>query len=212
MDGVAASFGFALIVALVAVGLYSAMNNGVGSTVTAKPDTPPHSKSQPFKTPRESTPPSSVRPAPPPESHPPIDDKKLAEHEQQEGRSAYNRGDYVTAWNEYTGALHHDPDNLDSLNEMAWLSATCPNARLRDADCAVRLSEHLLELVRKSGQPEWYHLGTAAAAHAEHGDFDVAVRLQKQSIERTPDEHIAKAKRRLRLYENHKPFHGGPND
>ena len=157
------------------------------------------------------TPPYST-PSPRHRIYPRTEDKNLAKRFLKYGRLAVKLGNYQSASKNYGNALDHDPDNLNALNELARLLATCPDAKFRDADRAVKLSEHLLELARKSGQRERHYLGTAAAAYAEHGDFDVAVRLQRQSIERTPDEHIAKAKRRLTLYENHKPFHGGPND
>ena len=51
-------------------------------------------------------------------------------------------------------------------------------------------------------------LGTLAAAYAEAGDFDQAVRLQKKRIESDPKRSdIDEARQHLKLYEQQKPFH-----
>jgi len=135
----------------------------------------------------------------------------LAERERRLGIIAYYREEYQTAVDKYKAALQHDPDSLDALNEMAWLRATCHDARFRDGYRAVVLSRGAIEVATRTGQLDWYYFGTAAAAYAEHGDFDAAVRLQKESIARTPDTDIKKARQRLTLYRHHRPLHGRPN-
>ncbi len=82
----------------------------------------------------------------------------------------------LTQWRE---ALKRDPDNLQVLNEMAWLRATSPDAALRDGNAAVALSEHAAQLT-SSQEPAI--LGTLAAAYAEAGKFDSAIEVEQRAI------------------------------
>jgi hypothetical protein len=52
------------------------------------------------------------------------------------------------------------------------------------------------------------YLGTLAASHAEAGDFDLAVKFQKQmiSLMETNNPYFAEEKLRLNLFEQKKPF------
>jgi tetratricopeptide (TPR) repeat protein len=51
-----------------------------------------------------------------------------------------------------------------------------------------------------------------AAAYAEAGDFDRAVKYQKQALQMTPthNENIDAAKARLELYAHYKPYREEP--
>ena len=77
-------------------------------------------------------------------------------------------------------ALKSDPDNLQALNDAAWLLATSPDAALRNGSGAIPLARHAVELT--SGRaPEL--IGTLAAAYAEAGDFDKAIETEQQAID-----------------------------
>lgn len=65
------------------------------------------------------------------------------------------------------------------LDGRAWLRATCPDASIRNAQLAITDAKKACELAR------WRHAGyidTLAAAYAEAGDFDSAVRYEQQAI------------------------------
>ena len=64
-------------------------------------------------------------------------------------------------------------------NELAWLLATAPEARLRDGAEALRLAR---ALVARPGQARPEFLDTLAAALAETGDFAEAVRVQRRAV------------------------------
>jgi tetratricopeptide (TPR) repeat protein len=73
---------------------------------------------------------------------------------------------------EYKAALSLQPDNLEALNDLAWLRSTHPDASVRDGAEAVQLAERACELLQYSqAEP----LLTLAVAYAEAGRFNEAV-------------------------------------
>jgi tetratricopeptide (TPR) repeat protein len=76
--------------------------------------------------------------------------------------------------------LRKEPDNVQVLNEAAWVLATSADAALRNGKEALALAEHAAQLT--SGRaPEI--LGTLAAAYAETGDFDRAVETGQRAAD-----------------------------
>jgi tetratricopeptide (TPR) repeat protein len=100
---------------------------------------------------------------------------------------------------------YYDPTAALSL--FAWLRATCPDPHFRNG-------KEALEAARRRCQSTNFHqcLGTLAAAYAETGDFDQAVKYQAQAIEETPSRQpmLPDMKQRLELYTKHKPFRDEP--
>ena len=77
-------------------------------------------------------------------------------------------------------ALKSDPENIQALNDAAWLLATSADATLRNGNEAVPLAQHAVQLT--SGRtPEL--IGTLAAAYAEAGDFDKAIDAEQRAID-----------------------------
>jgi hypothetical protein len=64
-------------------------------------------------------------------------------------------------------------------NGLAWLLATCPDARIRNSERAVKLAE---EAVQRSDRKHASYLDTLAAAYAAAGRFDDAVRAQQEAL------------------------------
>ena len=76
--------------------------------------------------------------------------------------------------------LREEPDNIQVLNEAAWVLATSASATLRNGRESVALAEHAAQLT--SGRaPEI--LGTLAAAYAESGDFAKAIETEQRAAE-----------------------------
>ena len=97
----------------------------------------------------------------------------IAEIETREGKS----GDAV---NHYRAALKLNPDSPEILNNLAWLLATCPQAKIRDGNLAVKYSQRACELTRFDNT---MLLGTLAAAQAEAGKFDEAVATAQRACD-----------------------------
>jgi len=99
------------------------------------------------------------------------------------------------------------PDEPEFLNNLAWLLATAADSAVRNGAEAVRLAERACEL---TGRKQAFNIGTLAAAYAEAGRFEDAVRAAQQAIDvATADGDKARAdinRQLLELYKTGKPF------
>jgi tetratricopeptide (TPR) repeat protein len=117
----------------------------------------------------------------------------------------YAAGDFDKALEDCRETVRLSPDSARACNNLAWLLAVCPDARLRDGKKAVEYARKACEL---NGWEGPHYLGTYAAACAETGDFDSAVKWQRKSLESNlPAAEAEQARQRLRLYEQERPFH-----
>lgn len=135
------------------------------------------------------------------------------------GEAQYNAGRYAEAVKTLTQGLEksrhvfgeeHEA-TLHVLNDLAWMQATCPAAEVRNGSEAVKNATRACELT------QWQkpmHLDTLAAAYAEVGDFDSAVKWQKEAIRlltaEDPASWPAQFAERLRLYESGQPCREQP--
>jgi tetratricopeptide (TPR) repeat protein len=88
-------------------------------------------------------------------------------------RASLEQSPFAEAAARLEQALQLQPDSVDALNELAWLCATCPEPKLRDAAKALRLAKHAADL---TGRKDPGVLETLAAAYAEGGQFAEAIR------------------------------------
>jgi len=79
---------------------------------------------------------------------------------------------------EYRHALRLNPDAIDALNNLAWMLATHPNTELRDGTEAVRLAERACQITSYEAP---LLVGTLAAAYAEAGRFEEAVKSAQKA-------------------------------
>src|SRR5262249_39390449 len=107
---------------------------------------------------------------------------------------------------DYREAIRLQPKLVSAHNNLAWLLATCPVDALRNGQEAV---EHATFACNATGWSTPNNMGTFAAACAEVGDFDEAVRWQKKALadgayrKQYGEETVTD---RLRLYEQGSPF------
>jgi Flp pilus assembly protein TadD len=115
-------------------------------------------------------------------------------------------GDYEKALTDYSEAVRLDPTGIGGLNAAAWLLATCPKGTLRNGKQAVEFGKKAYEL---TDGKDTNVLDTLAAAYAEAGDFESAIKLQKAYLEapRLNSNAAAQGRLRMGLYESHNPFH-----
>ena len=122
-----------------------------------------------------------------------------------------NRGDTYQGlgmWEQAAEDLRH-ANQLDKMSSRAyqaaaWLMATCPEARFRQADLAVQAAEHAIQL---AGTRDQRCLDTLAAAYANAGRFDEAVTTLNKAMDSTKNERDRVALQgRMRLYKSGKPY------
>ena len=119
-------------------------------------------------------------------------------------------GEFAEAISDYEAAARVDPNHAPALNDLAWLRATCPVAEFRDGAKSVEQASKASELT------DWKmarYVGTLAAAYAETGDFDSAVKQQKKAIDLLTEEEEelrADFEERLKLYQSGKPYRQSP--
>jgi Flp pilus assembly protein TadD len=92
-------------------------------------------------------------------------------------------------------------------NNLAFLMASCPNAKIRNGAMAVKHATKACEL---SGWQYADYVDTLAAAYAETGNFTEAIKRQQQAIELAPKDEKGVFKSRLELYKQGKPFREKP--
>jgi protein O-mannosyl-transferase len=104
-------------------------------------------------------------------------------------------------------AVRLAPNDPKGLNNLAWLYATCPKAEFRDGAEAVRLASRACEITK---QPEPEYLDTLAAAYAEAGRFNEAIKTTEEIRALAELDHDTRmtdmALQRLTLYKAGKPF------
>jgi HEAT repeat protein len=112
--------------------------------------------------------------------------------------------DYVQAATDLAAALVLDPEHAATHNDMGWFRATCPDPAFRDGTKAVVYARRGCEL---SGWSTPGFLNTLAAAYAEAGQFDEAVRWANNALEhpeRLTPAQVEEFTGHLRLYEQGK--------
>jgi Tfp pilus assembly protein PilF len=78
----------------------------------------------------------------------------------------------------YKAGLQSDPNNVQMLNDLAWLRATQPNPAFRDGAEAVQLATRACELTRYQVP---LCMGTLAASYAEAGRFEDAIATARKA-------------------------------
>ena len=105
-------------------------------------------------------------------------------------------------------ALELDPNDIKTLNNLAWLLATTEDANLQNPKDAVKYARRISELLGPYPQPVF--LDTLAAAYAAAGDFPQAVTTAEEALrllEAAGNKDLAQEiRKRLDLYKSGRPY------
>jgi len=89
----------------------------------------------------------------------------------------YSEKDYSNTINFYQKALKYNPDQIQALNNLAWLYATCGDKRFRSPKKALELAKRAASLSSES-----YILDTLAESYYINKNFKAAVETEKIAI------------------------------
>ncbi|HLA83429.1 MAG TPA: tetratricopeptide repeat protein [Thermoguttaceae bacterium] len=118
-------------------------------------------------------------------------------------------GKHAEAVADFNRAMKLDPNDSNSLNNLAWVLATSPNDSLRDGPRAVTIATRACKL---TDYHEAHILSTLAAAYAESGDFDAAVKWSTKAAEAAKNDKETDAsvreslKKELQSYRRRQPW------
>ena len=121
----------------------------------------------------------------------------------QRAQQEMNAGNYASARTHFEGALKLEPHNPTYLNDVAWLEAAGPDAGLRDGRRAVELAMEACQLTQWSDPSI---VDTLAAAYAETGQFDQAIKMQQKATDLAPPAQRDDYRRRLKVYQEGRPY------
>lgn len=114
-----------------------------------------------------------------------------------------NEGKHAEALADYEKALAIDHKDAPLLNNLAWLLATSPDDKIRNGERAVQLA---VDACRLTNYNAAHILSTLAAAHAETGDFKVAIHWAEKAVAAADAEHRASIEKELQSYRDKKPL------
>jgi type IV pilus biogenesis/stability protein PilW len=92
-------------------------------------------------------------------------------------------GRYADAATRYEECLKYAPDDPDTVGNLAWIYATCPDGAVRKGPRAVELARKFEKLAGSAGGPRVFDI--LAAALAENGEFERAVEAAETAVKRS---------------------------
>ena len=121
------------------------------------------------------------------------------------GKASKRKFDHASAIADYAEAIRRAPENAEARQTLAWTLATCPRREFRDGARGVREGTRACEL---TGWKSPECLNALAAACAESGDYEAAVKWQSRAVELLPlDDKVRPLfRRRLFIYEAKHPY------
>ncbi|MFO0924699.1 MAG: tetratricopeptide repeat protein [Pirellulales bacterium] len=112
-------------------------------------------------------------------------------------------GKWTEAMEAYGAALQRDDQCSRAFQNLGWLLATCPEAKIRSPRHAMQMVDKAVVL---NGEVDYQLLDVKAAASAAAGDFPAAVQSAKRALEQAPEEEQDEIRQRLALYQKGRAY------
>ena len=124
------------------------------------------------------------------------------------GRAAarYGQGEIEKALEDYSATMQSHPEEPQPFNDYAWMLATAVKDSVRDGAKAVDLAKQACKL---TGYKNAAFIDTLAAAYAEKGEWDEALKWQQEAVKLSADqpEDVRKElEERIPLYKEKKAY------
>jgi tetratricopeptide (TPR) repeat protein len=116
------------------------------------------------------------------------------------------QGEFAKAAADFQRAFELAPKDTTILSNYSWLLATAPDDKVRNGKRAVEMA---LQVCEVAGWDQPGLLENLAAAYAESGDFENAIKWQTKVVALLKEDSAEEAAR-LELYRNHQPYHQEP--
>ena len=118
------------------------------------------------------------------------------------------KGTYDRAIADHNKAIELDPQYAFAYRGLSWLLAVCPQSKYRNGAKAINLATKAVELRGNA-----FDINTLAAAYAEAGRFQDAIRTEERAIAKLKEEgntqDITRYEERLASYKAGKPWREG---
>jgi len=119
------------------------------------------------------------------------------------------KGEWEKAIADLKEALRMDPASSQAQNDLAWIQATCPDAKFRGGKSAIELARKACEATKWKKDD---FIVTLAAAHAENSEYEEAVKRLTQANEIDPKRDAATRENLLKLFKQSMPFRESVKD
>ncbi len=112
-------------------------------------------------------------------------------------------GNWEQAAEDYRQAVEKNENLGRAYRGAAWLMATCPDEKYRNAELALESAKRAIQL---DGDGDWLYLDALAAAQANAGEFAQARQTLGKAIQIAPDKIASTLRQRLSQYTAGKPY------
>ena len=104
---------------------------------------------------------------------------------------------------DYSQAALLKPFEAETLNNFAWILATCPEKEFRNSRTALKDAKDACELTKNK---DWNCLDTLGAAYAQNEKFPEAIAAAEKALKLAPKDKQDGIRDRIALYRDKKPY------
>ena len=135
---------------------------------------------------------------------------EILEHDPNQWEALRGRGDanlsigaHAAAVADYNRAMQIEADDSSVLNNLAWVLATSTRDDVRDGNRAIEIAKKACEATDYKAP---HIISTLAAAYAETGDFEAAIKWSTKAVELGEGKIKEQLREELESYEEKKPW------